>query len=125
MNISLTLSVFRCLYWSRWEGERKAQSANQVIYYLAYVVCSVIALYFNVLVLIVQSFQKVPPLKALAPTQSEPPFALAQLVTLALFIAYTTLAAVRFRLEPSTKKSAPFEFAMPRAREVVNVQDRK
>jgi hypothetical protein len=31
----------------------------------------------------------------------------AQIVTLALFIAYTTLAAIRFRLEPSTEKSAP------------------
>lgn len=90
-----------------------------------YVITAMIAQYLNVFVLIVQSFQKIPSLRELAPTQSEPPFALAQLVTLALFIAYTTLAAVRFRLEPSTEKSAPFEFAIPHAREVVNVQDRK
>ena len=43
-----------------------------------YVVTAVMALYLNVFVLIVQSFQKVPALKALAPTQSEPPFAIAQ-----------------------------------------------
>jgi hypothetical protein len=90
-----------------------------------YVITAMIAQYLNVVVLIVQSFQKIPSLRQLAPTQSEPPFALAQLVTLALFIAYTTLAAVRFRLESSTKKSAPFELAIPHAREVVNVQDRK
>src|SRR5262249_5931284 len=46
----------------------------------AYVVSAVIALYLNVLVLIVQSFQKVPTLKALAPTQSEPPFVVTQLI---------------------------------------------
>jgi hypothetical protein len=76
-------------------------------------------------VLIVQAFQKIPALRDLAPTQTEPPFTLAQLVTLALFIAYTFLAVRRFRPEPSTEKSAPFEFAVPHAREVVNVQNRK
>src|SRR5262245_42125028 len=44
-----------------------------------YVVGAVIALYLNVFVLIVQAFQKIPPLNALAPTQSEPPFLLTQL----------------------------------------------
>src|SRR5437870_12148897 len=39
-----------------------------------YVVCAVIALYFNVFVGIVQSFEKIPALQALAPTQTEPPF---------------------------------------------------
>jgi hypothetical protein len=46
----------------------------------------VIAQYFNFFVLIVQSFQRVPFLKALAPTQSEPPFAIAQLVALVGFV---------------------------------------
>lgn len=90
-----------------------------------YVITAMIAQYLNVVVLIVQSFQKIPSLRELAPTQSEPPFALAQFATLALFIAYTTLAAVRFRLEPATEKPAPFELAMPHAQAVVNVQDRK
>ena len=44
-----------------------------------YVVGAVMALYFNFFVLIVQTFQKVPALAALAPTQSEPPFAITQL----------------------------------------------
>jgi hypothetical protein len=88
-----------------------------------YVISAMIAQYLNVVVLIVQSFQKIPSLRELAPTQSEPPFVLVQLVTLALFIAYTTLAAVRFQLKPSIEGSAPFEFAIPHAQEVANVQD--
>ncbi len=66
-----------------------------------YVITAVVALYFNVFVLIVQSFQKVPALKALAPTQSEPPFAIAQLVTLVAFIALGFLATKRFREPPA------------------------
>jgi hypothetical protein len=62
-----------------------------------YVVSAAIALYFNVFVLIVQSFEKVSALRALAPTQKEAPFAIVQLVVLALFIALTALAVKRFR----------------------------
>jgi hypothetical protein len=57
-----------------------------------FVVGSVIALYFNVFVLVVQLFEKVPALHALAPTQSEPPFAIAQLAVLLTFIALGVLA---------------------------------
>ena len=64
-----------------------------------YVIGSALALYFNVFVLVVQSFMKVPALKALAPTQKEPPFAVAQLIVLAAFIWLTTLATKRFRIE--------------------------
>jgi hypothetical protein len=64
-----------------------------------YVITSVIALYLNVFVLVVQLFEKVPALKAMAPTQSEPPFKLAQLVVLALFVMLGTFAAIRFRVE--------------------------
>jgi hypothetical protein len=62
-----------------------------------YAVCAVIALYLNVFVLVVQAFEKVPPLRALAPTQSEPPFAIAQLLVLALFVALGIAAAKKFR----------------------------
>jgi hypothetical protein len=51
-----------------------------------YVTTAVIAQYFNFAVLIIQSFQKVAPLKELAPTQSEPPFLIVQLAALALFV---------------------------------------
>jgi hypothetical protein len=50
-----------------------------------YVVAAMAALYLNVFVAIVQAFQKLGPLQVLAPTQSEPPFLVAQGVALALF----------------------------------------
>ena len=62
-----------------------------------YVITAIVALYFNFFVLIVQSFQKVPALNALAPTQSEGPFKIAQLLALLIFIALGTLAFKRFR----------------------------
>lgn len=65
-----------------------------------YVITAVIALYLNFFVLIAQSFQKIDALKALAPTQSEPPFVVAQVVALALFVLLGTLAAIKFRAEP-------------------------
>ena len=55
---------------------------------------------FNVFVAIVQSFEKIPALTALAPTQSDPPFKLTQLVVLALLVVLTFVAAIRFRPEP-------------------------
>jgi hypothetical protein len=64
-----------------------------------YVVTAMISLYLNVFVLIVQLFQKVPALRALAPTQSEPPFAVTQLVVLGLFVVLTIGALIRFRGE--------------------------
>jgi hypothetical protein len=60
---------------------------------LVYVIGATIAQYLNFLVLIVQSFQKVPALKALAPTQSEPPFVVAQVTAMIAFIALGYLAA--------------------------------
>ena len=64
-----------------------------------YVVTAMISLYLNVFVLVVQLFQKVPALKAMAPTQSEPPFAVTQLVVLGLFVLLTIIAAIKFRGE--------------------------
>jgi hypothetical protein len=66
-----------------------------------YVVTALIALYLNVFVGVVQAFEKVPALKAMAPTQTEPPFKLTQLVVLALFFVLTVVAAIRFRPEPA------------------------
>jgi hypothetical protein len=65
-----------------------------------YAISAVIALYLNVFVLIAQLFQKVSALHALAPTQSEAPFLLTQLVLFALFVAVATAAASRFRAAP-------------------------
>jgi hypothetical protein len=62
-----------------------------------YVIAGVLALYLNVFVLIVQLFLKVPALHAMAPTQTEAPFMLVQLVVLVLFVVLGVLATVRFR----------------------------
>jgi hypothetical protein len=64
-----------------------------------YIIGAVIALYLNVFVLIAQSFMKIPALKALAPTQSEPPFLGTQLVVMLIFIVLGVLAAKRFPAE--------------------------
>jgi hypothetical protein len=60
----------------------------------AYVVTAVLSLYLNCVVLVVQSFQKIPSLNAFAPTGSEPPFMAAQGVTL-LIIGYLGFLAIR------------------------------
>ena len=65
-----------------------------------YVVSALVALYLNVFVLIVQSFQRIPVLKTVAPTQSEAPFVIVQAFALILFVVLTILAAIRFRLKP-------------------------
>ena len=67
---------------------------------LAYVISAMLAFYLNVFVAIVQAFMKIPALKALAPTQTEPPFKLTQLTVLVLFTILTIVATIRFRNEP-------------------------
>jgi hypothetical protein len=62
-----------------------------------YAVSIVFALYLDVFVLVFQGFLKVPALHDLAPTQSEPPFAIAQGVTLLVFIALGIAAVKKFR----------------------------
>ena len=62
-----------------------------------YVVTAVFALYLNVFVAVVQTFQKVAFFHALAPTQTEPPFAVAQGIVLLAFIAVGVAAARKFQ----------------------------
>jgi hypothetical protein len=62
-----------------------------------YVIGATAAFFFNFLVLIVQSFRKVPALEALAPTQSEPPFVATQITALVAFIVLGVLAVRKFR----------------------------
>jgi hypothetical protein len=66
-----------------------------------YTIGAVISLYFNLFVLVVQAFEKVSFLQAMAPTQTEQPFKLTQLVVLALFIVLGIAAVIRFRPEPT------------------------
>ena len=67
---------------------------------LIYVLGAVISLYFNVFVGVVQSFEKIPALDAMAPTQTEQPFKLTQLTVLSLFVILAIVAVIRFRPEP-------------------------
>lgn len=62
-----------------------------------YVAGAVLALYLNSFVGVVQAFLKVPALNRLAPTQSEPPFFVAQLTVMALFVVLGIWAAMKFR----------------------------
>jgi hypothetical protein len=62
-----------------------------------YVIGATVAFFFNFFVLIVQSFMKVPALKALAPTQSESPFVAAQITALVAFLVLGVLAVRKFR----------------------------
>jgi hypothetical protein len=61
-----------------------------------FVISSVIALYFNCFVLVVQLFEKVPALTALAPHQSEPPFQIAQGLLLLIFVILGTLSVRKY-----------------------------
>jgi hypothetical protein len=61
-----------------------------------YIVAAVTALYLNIFVGVAQAFQKLPFLRPLAPTQSEPPFIATQVVVLLAFIALGALALARF-----------------------------
>lgn len=76
-----------------------------------YVITACAALYFNVFVLVVQSFEKIPGLQAIAPTQKEPPFAIAQIAVLVFFVALTALAVKKFRAEPLSTVKSPAKAA--------------
>ena len=75
-----------------------------------YVASAVFALYLNAFVGVVQTFQKVPFFHALAPTQMEPPFAVAQGIVLLVFIALGILAVRKFRPAATTP---PFAHGKP------------
>jgi hypothetical protein len=84
--ISLTLAIL-ALYSYKLAGAWRG----------VYVISSIIALYFNCFVLVVQSFQKIALFHALAPTQKEPPFAVAQAILLILFVGLGIAAFRKFR----------------------------
>jgi hypothetical protein len=70
-----------------------------------YVIGAVICLYFNLFVAVVQSFEKMPALHALAPTQTEPPFKLTQLVVLLVSALLAIVATLRFHPSPRVTTS--------------------
>jgi hypothetical protein len=92
-GISLLVLAACCVarYWKQMSGRWRA----------VYVTSAVGALYLNVFVLMAQLFTKTPPLAALAPTQKEAPFALTQVLVLALFVWLGWSALRGFRAEPA------------------------
>ena len=68
-----------------------------------YAIGAVICLYFNLFVLLVQLFEKVPALHAMASTQTESPFKLTQLAVLVLSALLAIVAVIRFRPEPASR----------------------
>ena len=67
-----------------------------------YVLTALLAQYFNVFVLVIQSFLKIGPLHALAPSvpPSEPPFAIVQGIVLVFFVIVIIGAIRRFHPAP-------------------------
>jgi hypothetical protein len=66
-----------------------------------YVIGAVMTLYFSLFVLVVQLFQKVPTLHAMAPTQTESPFKFTQLALLIVSVLLVIIAVIRFHPEPT------------------------
>ena len=99
--LSLILLVLACLAFYRYRlagGWRRT-----------YVITAVLALYCDVFVPIMPLFKKVPALKGLAPTQSEPPFAVAQLGALLLLAPLVIRAGIaRLSVESSGPRVTHF-----------------
>ena len=86
ISLAMLAIAFLARYLFRMSGKWRA----------IYVVTAVISLYLNVFVLVVQSFHKIPALHQLAPTDSEPPFAIAQLSVLIVFAVLGFFSFRRF-----------------------------
>ncbi len=84
--VVLAIAVF-ARYWARMRRHWR----------WVYVITATIALYLNVFVLVVQLFLKVESLHELAPTQSEPAFAIAHGITFIVFLVLGFLSVLRFR----------------------------
>jgi hypothetical protein len=87
--ISLVILPFvvAARYWKHLQGGWRG----------TYVVGTVLVLYLNFFVLMVQLFRRIPALLVAAPKQTEPPFVLSQLLVLALFVWLGLAAYRRFR----------------------------
>ena len=79
--------VIAARYWKQMRGGWRG----------IYVVGTVLVLYLNFFVLLVQLFRRIPALIVSAPKQTEPPFVLTQLLVLALFAWLGFAAFRRFR----------------------------
>lgn len=96
LGVGIVSCILLAIALFAYYGKRLAGASRRI-----YVVTAIVSLYLNVFVLVVQSFVKVAALNALAPTQSEPPFAITQAVVLAIFVLIGIVAAINFRPETS------------------------
>lgn len=78
-----------------------------------FVITAIVAQYLNFLVLVVQLFLKVPALNALAPSQAEAPFVIAQLVTLVAFVLLGIFATRGFQQTAKTGASRVVSSSLP------------
>lgn len=85
---AISLAVLAAAIWAR-------RHLNE--WKKTYAINSVIALYLNTFVLVVQLFRRVPALKAVAPTQTELAFKITQLIVLLAFVGLGVLATTKFR----------------------------
>jgi hypothetical protein len=67
-----------------------------------YVVTAMVALFFNCFVAVIQSFDKIPALHAIGPTQDAPVVHISQLVVLVICIGLGGLSVLRFHPKPAT-----------------------
>jgi hypothetical protein len=86
----VSLVVLIITYLARGKSTRAERGWN-----IAYVLGVTVSEYFLCFVAIAQAFAKVPALHALAPTQKEPPFGIAQGFLLLLFVVLAVLAIRR------------------------------
>ncbi|MBV8393956.1 MAG: hypothetical protein JOY81_12310 [Alphaproteobacteria bacterium] len=86
ISVAVLALAFYAFYVARLEGFWRRLYAD----------CAIVALYFNSFVFVVQAFAKLPSLKMIAPTQSEPPFIVAQGAVLLVFIIGGFVAQRRF-----------------------------
>lgn len=94
----VSLGVLAVVLFARYGRARQRGWAR------VFVIGSVLALWLNVFVLVAQLFAKVPVLHALAPTQTEPPFGVAQVAVLAAFVA-VSVQAVRRKRQPALESN--------------------
>lgn len=88
LSLILLAVAIHALYSRRLEGGWRR----------VYLVNAIFAHYLNAFVLVVQMFQKIPALRSLAPTQSEPPFGAAQGLLLIGFLWAGSVAVRKNRV---------------------------
>jgi hypothetical protein len=92
--IILPIAVF-ALYGRHLAGKWRA----------TYAVAALVALYLNTLVLLAQGFRRIPVLQVLAPTETEPPFFIAQMLLLVVFSAAAIPTVRQFAASPASQLS--------------------